>query len=503
MGDLRQNDRLFSLALFWAALAPRLYAALRWAKEPVWDGHYYHFGAERIARGLGYSEDVIVDGVAHWKPWCHYPVGYSGFLGGIYKVFGSGIHVAPVANAVVGALTAVLVHRIARNWLSAGRSRVAGVLCAAHPGLILYSALVMTEGLAAFTVLLGGWLALSAPKLRGAWSSGIAFGLSALVRPTALLMMPLLTFIWSGNWRKRLLLTIAACAVALLTISPWTARNCRVMDGCALISTNGGWNLAIGALTESGRFTTLRAEDGCRDVTGQVDQDRCWGRVGRERIFEDPLRWLRLVPKKLAQTYNHESFAVGYLAHARPELWPEDRQHAWRSGLTVVHHLLMAAATLAAIGLVVPRRWALTPAGAVQGSMLMLAAGFYAYGLRTPDYPLFWGIVIAPIIAVLPLPGRPPLSGAGLWLWGLVLLTSMTHAVFFGEDRYHLTISPMLCVLAAAALRRPVADPVPMSAAGRNSRAASGSLNSTVDLPPSPSPSSTLARGATSPCSVS
>lgn len=471
MGDLRQNDRLFSLALFWAALAPRLYAAFRWAKEPVWDGHYYHFGAERIARGLGYSEDVIVNGVAHWKPWCHYPVGYSGFLGAIYKVFGSGVHVAPVANAVVGALTAVLVHRIARSWLSPCRSRVAGVLCAAHPGLILYSALVMTEGLAAFTVLLGGWLALLAPQLRGAWASGIAFGLSALVRPTALLMLPLLTFIWSGNWRKRLIMTLMACGVTLLTISPWTVRNCRVMDGCTLISTNGGWNLAIGALTETGRFTTLRAEDGCRDVTGQVDQDRCWGRVGRERIFEAPLRWLGLVPKKLAQTYNHESFAVGYLAHARPELWPEDRQHAWRSSLTVMHHLLMAAAACAAIGLVVPRRWSLTPAGAVQGGMLLLAAGFYAYGLSTPDSPLFWGIVVAPFIAVLPLPGRPSLNGTGVWLWGLVLLTSVTHAVFFGEDRYHLTISPMLCVLAAAALRRP--------------------------LP------STLAQGAAPPCSVS
>lgn len=455
MWDLRKDDRLFSLVLFWGALAPRLFAAVRWAREPVWDGHYYHFGAQRIAEGLGYSEDVMIGGVAHWKPWCHYPVGYSGFLGGLYKVFGSGLSVAPIANAVVGALTAVLVHRVARHWLGRGRSRLAGTLCAIHPGLVLYTAVVMTEGLAAFTVLLGGWLALSwRDRFRGTWLTGLAFGASALVRPTALIMLPLLWFIWAGTWRKRLSMTAWASVFALLTIAPWTARNCLVMDGCALISTNGGWNLAIGAVTETGRFTTLRAQDGCKDVTGQVDQDKCWGRVGRELIAKDPWRWLMSVPKKMAQTYNHESFAVGYLAQARPELWPEARQNAWRSGLTVFHHLLMFAAALAAVGIVVPQKWPFGLDFWTRGSLLVVAVGFYTYGLNTYDYPLFWGIVLAPLVATLPLPGRPPLTGAGYWLWGLVFLTSVTHAIFFGEDRYHLTISPMLCVLAAATLRR-------------------------------------------------
>ncbi len=459
MWDLRQNDRFFSLALFWVALAPRLFAAFRWAREPVWDGHYYHFGAQRIAQGLGYSEDVMIGGVAHWRPWCHYPVGYSGFLGGLYKLFGSGLSVAPVANAVVGALTAVLVHRIARHWLTTGRSRLAGCLCAFHPGLVLYTAVVMTEGLAAFTVLLGGWLALSLRRrFQGTWLAGIAFGASALVRPTALVMLPLLFFIWAGTWRRRLTMTALAGVFTLATVAPWTARNCLVMDGCALISTNGGWNLAIGAVTETGRFTTLRAEDGCKDVTGQVDQDKCWGRVGRELIWKDPARWLTLIPRKLAQTYNHESFAVGYLAQARPELWPEARQNAVRSGLTVFHHLLMFAATLAAVSVVFPKTLS-APAFWIQGGLLIVAVGFYAYGLNTYDYPLFWGIVLAPLVAVLPLPGRPSCTGAGCWLWGLVFLTSVTHAIFFGEDRYHLTISPMLCVLAAAALRRaPVFD---------------------------------------------
>lgn len=452
--QLQKHDRLYSLALFWGALAPRLYAALHWAKEPVWDGHYYHFGALRIAQGLGYSEDVMVGGVPVWKPWCHYPVGYSAFLGGLYKLFGAGLGVAPFSNAVVGALTAVLVHRIAYQWLSERRARLAGLLCALHPGLILYSAVVMTEGLAAFTVLLAGWLALSFKnRLAGPTCSGLVLGLSALVRPTALLLTPLLAWVWTGSWRRRILQTGVAGVFALLAVLPWTFRNCRVMDGCALVSTNGGWNLAIGALTETGRFTTLRAQDGCRDVTGQVDQDKCWGRVGRELILKDPAHWLGLIPKKLAQTYNHESFAVGYLAQARPELWSTEKQNAWRSTLTVFHHLLMLAASLAALGIVAPKRWPAETGFWVQSSLLLGAFAFYAYGLSSYDYPLYWGIVLAPLVAGLPLPGRPAASAAGYWLWGSVFLTSVTYAIFFGEDRYHLTISPMLCILAAAALR--------------------------------------------------
>lgn len=460
MVDFHKNDRLFSTCVFWLALAPRLFAALALAKEPVWDGHYYHYGAQRIADGLGYSEDVIIAGIKHWKPWCHYPVGYSAFLGGIYKVFGQGLQVAPVANAFVGALTAVVVHRTARYFLPLWRARVAGLLCALHPGLVMYTALVMTEGLGSFTLLAAGFAALYyRHRKRGVFASGVVFGLSALVRPTALLAIPLLLWVNQGPWRHRFLRTLATGLVALCTIAPWTLRNCAVMDGCTLVSTNGGWNLAIGALTETGRFTTLRGEDGCRDVTGQVDQDKCWGRVGRDLILADPLRWLSRIPKKLEQTYNHESFAIGYLAQAQPEIWPEPRRNQWRGAVTVFHHLLMFTAALGAVAWVLPRSLSAlhskrrVPGFWVQFGLLLAVTGFYVYGLTTYDYPQYWVIVLCPLLAFLPLPGRPYVNGAALWLWGLVLVTSATHAIFFGEDRYHLIISPVLCVLAAGLLR--------------------------------------------------
>ena len=155
------GDALFAALLFVLALAPRLYVALAWAGEAVWDGHYYDFGARRIAAGFGYSDDRTIDGHVVWHAWCHYPVGYSGFLALFYRVLGASYATAAVANALVGAALAVTTWALARHALSPLRSRVAGLLVALHPGLILYAALVMSEPLAALLTLLAFWAAVA------------------------------------------------------------------------------------------------------------------------------------------------------------------------------------------------------------------------------------------------------------------------------------------------------------------------------------------------------
>src|ERR1041385_6665238 len=96
-----ERDLWFSACLGVVAFLPRLYVAIAWPREPVWDGHYYDFGARRIAAGLGHS-----DGIDTWHPWCHWPVGYSALLATTYRVFGAGPHVATIANAITGTLVA-------------------------------------------------------------------------------------------------------------------------------------------------------------------------------------------------------------------------------------------------------------------------------------------------------------------------------------------------------------------------------------------------------------
>jgi hypothetical protein len=190
------RDFLFSAYLGLAALLPRLYVAIAFSREPVWDGHYYDFGARRIAAGFGYS-----DGNGGWHPWCHWPVGYSGVLAAAYRIFGTGAHVATVLGAFVGALLAVFTHRLARYELSPWRARAAGLLTAFYPGLVIYAALVMTETLSALAIVVAGWLWVrdrhDHPR-RSAVLFGLTIGAGALVHPSFLAYAPAVFFLSSS-----------------------------------------------------------------------------------------------------------------------------------------------------------------------------------------------------------------------------------------------------------------------------------------------------------------
>jgi hypothetical protein len=73
----------------------------------------------------------------------------------------------------------------------------------------------------------------------------------------------------------------------------------------------------------------------------------------------------------------------------------------------------------------------------------------------TAQAPKFWPLAVA--AAVLP---WIPFPSAPAWPWALRLpaallaTTLVTHVVFFGEDRYHVVVTPVLALFAAGAFRR-------------------------------------------------
>ncbi|MCA9625165.1 MAG: hypothetical protein KC731_39350, partial [Myxococcales bacterium] len=309
-----------------------------------------------------------------------------------------------------------------------------------------------TEPAAATFVVLAAWLAAALGHRRwGLAAAAAVLGLGILIRPQSLLCAPLLPLLPQGAapLRKLIARGAAATGVAILVVLPWTYRNCRVMDGCAFVSTNAGWNLAIGAFPRAtGRFSGLSGDDGCRIVTGQVQQDRCWMRMGLSWIAADPGRWLGLVDDKLAYTFDHESFAIGYLGEADPTAWPEERKRLGRGVASWSHRALLALATFG----VVPGPSRKRPASLLTPVALGLVA-FYA--AATPTHP-FWPLAIL-LVLVAALRVRA-LDGVRLFAAGQVLTVALTHAVFFGEDRYHMVLTPWLALLAACAFDRDQAN---------------------------------------------
>ena len=183
-----------------------------------------------------------------------------------------------------------------------------------------------------------------------------------------------------------------------------------------------------------------------------MQQDRCWLHYGLDQIRQHPRHWLGLVPAKLGFTFDHESFPVEYLHEARPESWPPQRREAIRQMITWVHRLLLSLAAFGAVGLALRR--SPVKARITQALVALVAAGLVAWGF-TAGTPIFWPLaVFLSVVPWLPLPGRPPLPPGLAMALSLLATTALAHAVFFGEDRYHLVATPVLCLFASAMMRK-------------------------------------------------
>ena len=300
-----------TLLVIFVALAVRA-ALVVWARghfPPVADGEFYHRFALRLASGAGYTL-TWPDGVVTYVS--HYPVGYPALLAVAYRLFGGTAGVAMGLNAVLGALAAGAAHRVALREASPRAALAGGLLVALHPALVLYTPAIMTEGVSAALLV----IALACIPARGTPASmrllrtvlaGVVFGIATLVRPQLIAVAPILAWIFAPTHRVQTVALVLAGALAV--VLPWTARNCVRMNRCALVSVNGGWNLLIGAQTESGGWTEPRRALACREVWGEADKDVCFERAAREDIRGAPRAWLARIPRKLAMTF--DGFVAG------------------------------------------------------------------------------------------------------------------------------------------------------------------------------------------------
>ena len=89
----------------------------------------------------------------------------------------------------------------------------------------------------------------------------------------------------------------------------------------------------------------------------------------------------------------------------------------------------------------------------MQGALLATAGALIAFAFGG-DHPAFWPLAaFVATVPWVPLPGRPAFGPPLLLVAALLGTTLATHAAFFGEDRYHMVVTPVLAIFAAAALR--------------------------------------------------
>lgn len=277
-----------------------------------------------IANGQGYSENGY--------PTAYWPVGYPGFLGALFWLFGADPVVAKTANILMSAGSAYLVLRITRlAFRSETAARLALLLFALYPNNIAYTSLVLTEIYFTFLTLCGAYLFMAKSGWGFLFASGLLFGLAALTKPQVIFLpgfLILLSFLKhgeSGGWRTQFVRGALLYAAMALVLVPWTVRNTLVMGEFVWLSTNGGATLltgnnpsADGGYKEDDPLVARRNFS----VKDQVDADRRAGALARQWISENPRRFLELVPLKAWRLWATDGeaewmYQIGYQKHAQ------------------------------------------------------------------------------------------------------------------------------------------------------------------------------------------
>ena len=442
-----RGRRLDALVVCAVALALRV-AVVAWARTrfpAAEDGRYYDLLAQRLAAGAGYTW-AWPDGAVTYA--AHYPVGYPAILALAHAAFGPSVVAAMMVNALLGAAGAYGAHRLVDGEdVARWRPFAAGLAVALHPALLPYTAAVMTEGVTASLLVVAGALAARARCGKGAdrwWlaGAGLCMGVVTLVRPQSLILAPVLGVLGapaSAGLRSRLVRGVALTAVALACVAPWTARNCVRMHRCALVSVNGGWNLLIGAATDTGAWQPMAVPAECATTWDEAGKDACFERIALREIARAPSAWVARAPAKLRATLDYFGAAPWYLHASNARAFDDRAKLALGAVETTVCRLLLLAALVACGRL----------DGARALARKLVALGGAVAAVSTQG----WLGYVAVAICVALAGGRAAARGPMITpLAAAVIATTVcVHAVFFGAGRYGLLVAPFVAGLAFVA----------------------------------------------------
>ncbi len=253
--------------------------------------------------------------------------GYAVFLAGLLRVTGESLPAVRLIQAVLGAVTAVLVALLANRWGGRRVALVAGLLVAVYTPLVFVEVSLLAEGpflsllVAALLVYPG---AAGEGRLPG-WARGclvgLLLGLASLVRATALPLIPafaLLTFFdrrWSApaGRARNLGPALSLLAAGLAVVLPVTAAMSRSTGSRFLVQGYGGLNLYMGNVGPDGRaggpgtpwarlggdWDELQAKAIAAGATTAAAEDRYFVAAARRAIASDPLAWLGVLGRKV------------------------------------------------------------------------------------------------------------------------------------------------------------------------------------------------------------
>jgi len=314
------------MVLFFVALAVRLglFAAIAPWDDRVWQeriafsdaGGYHQIGVNLVEHRVYsvYSLSSFDTPIAPRQRIVRTPV-YPFFVAGIYAVSGYRVYMVLVLQAVMGALSCLIVYRIGSLLFNKKVGFLAGCLLAVDFASLLYANMLMTETLFTFLFLISIYFVVKFFEKSSikylAWT-GFFMGLATLCRPISLyfpvFLVPFLIF--SGFFKRaRLMRRIANGAfftlIFLLTLSPWLIRN-TIVSGFPYVSSMARMaplnNAAYLEQARSSRsLTEIRAELGKElenlvkgKNLSEAEEVKVAQKLGLEKIMKHPVLYARV-----------------------------------------------------------------------------------------------------------------------------------------------------------------------------------------------------------------
>jgi hypothetical protein len=286
------------------------------------DSLWYYSRGISIGSGQGYYEGGI--------PTAYWPPGWPGFLGLLFWVFGTSALVGQIANLVFSGIIFFLVLSVGSLIFGdQAVGRLSVLVLTISPNQIGYIPVLGTEVFYTALLLVAILIVICAKRRTDLLLAGAAFGVATLTKAQTLFLPAVLFTAWwlAAAIQARRFSCLGKVAIIYATMAmvifPWTIRNYLVFGEFIFISTNGGGTLLSGNNpSASGDYTASDAlvQQVPNDVAGQVANDRLATRLALKWIYDNPVKFVILIPKKIWRLWAPDgesewSYQAGYKSY--------------------------------------------------------------------------------------------------------------------------------------------------------------------------------------------
>ncbi len=243
---------------------------------------------------------------------------YPAFLAVIYFLVGMkwrflGVR---IVQAFIGALLAPLTYALARRVFPEEErvGKIAAGAMAVYPMLVAFPIALATENIF-FVLVLGALVALlragESQKTRDYVIAGVLMGLAALTRSVIVGFLPLAMF-WAWRWGKSTRGAVILPVCVLLFTVPWAVRNTLLHDQLTFVETGMGYNMYLGYHPEgTGSFQFGISLD-LLTILDDAERHRVGMETAMGFIRDDPGRVPYLMVYKLGRFFGLERRAMTY-----------------------------------------------------------------------------------------------------------------------------------------------------------------------------------------------